>query len=694
VRRAIPLLVTMLFAAWAIAAPVPCGDRSAAAHLADDSTPLEVITASCESNNPYYVGAALAEHGDALPSVIAFQDTNANDVTAHLTLATRAQVGAIYGLAYDQLAGDVYAAAYHMRGDMFGTGGPGAIYAIDLSTGTTRLWTVVEAGPDLHGTTTPRNFSWAPDDLANPWVGKTSLADVEVDSDARLLYVMNLFDRRIHVLSMDDARTVATYPHGAAAEPWAENARPFGLGLRHGWLYHGVVDSRERSELPGTLSGHVYRSRWDGREIARVATFELSYSHFPAWRSWMDSAARLVEPQPLIADIEFRRDGDLVLGLRDRTQDMFGTNAGLGDLLPTRRTQEGRWEVVTTPEFYRDFGPRGGYGWEHIDEPSWGGLAAVPRRDEVLATVWNPVGVSLDWGVQWFDNDTGEVVGPTGVGETTADNEGRGLGDIEPLCSLELPTPTPTATATTPTPTPSPTASATPSLRPIYLPLVTKRCPVRLSYADVTLVLDLSTSMLRPTDARRTKLEAVQDAAETFLDRMDLSGTGAASHDRVAVIGFNDSAWVARGLTSDRASLSAAIQGLPSDVAEGTRLDLALDRALEAFSGPPRSRDRLPAVILLTDGLPNRVPTPVPTGSQDDTVLRAAERLHAARVRVYAIGVGRPEAVDPADRINPRLLAQVATQPSGYFEIPDAEALSAIYSEIAGGIACLSRLDP
>jgi hypothetical protein len=123
-------------------------------------------------------------------------------------------------------------------------------------------------------------------------------------------------------------------------------------------------------------------------------------------------------------------------------------------------------------------------------------------------------------------------------------------------------------------------------------------------------------------------------------------------------------------------------------MAEGTRLDLALEGGRTALTGPGRDPAHTPVLVLLTDGLPNRVPTPAPSGSQEDTVLAAAARAKAAGIRLYTIGVGRPDAPDLADRINPDLLRAAASAPEMYYQAPDAEDLARIYAEVADTLRC------
>ncbi|MFQ5460497.1 MAG: VWA domain-containing protein, partial [Anaerolineae bacterium] len=135
-------------------------------------------------------------------------------------------------------------------------------------------------------------------------------------------------------------------------------------------------------------------------------------------------------------------------------------------------------------------------------------------------------------------------------------------------------------------------------------------------------------------------------------------------------------------------SWASALGALPDRVAQGTRLDLALLRGAEALSPPARRHDNNPVLVLMTDGLPNRVPIPPAGGSQADTVLQAAAAAKAGGAVVYTIGVGRPDDPDPLGGIDATLLRRVASRPDMYYQAPDAEDLESIYQAIAHTIAC------
>ncbi len=253
-----------------------------------------------------------------------------------------------------------------------------------------------------------------------------------------------------------------------------------------------------------------------------------------------------------------------------------------------------------------------------------------------------------------------------------------GLVEIPTATPTEAPSPTPAPSATATRP---PTASPTPERWTIYLPILSERkCEDRR--LELALVLDMSTSMRRPLADGRPKLDAVLEAAGTFLDALDLDS----GSQRAALAGFNDRAWTAQPATGDRAAFERALAALPEGMAEGTRLDLALEQGIELLAGAPPEAARV--LILLTDGLPNRVPTPVPAGGQEATVLAVAERARAAGIRIYTIGVGRPDAPELPDRIDADLLRAIAGDPVRYLEAADDRALREAWRALSVAFSC------
>ena len=248
-----------------------------------------------------------------------------------------------------------------------------------------------------------------------------------------------------------------------------------------------------------------------------------------------------------------------------------------------------------------------------------------------------------------------------------------------------VPTSTATSTSTRfPTSTATATIVSTPtsvSIRRIYLP-TTLRHPCVPRPIDAVLVIDISSSMLRSAGDGGSKLDAVMRASRAFVDRFDPERSGG----RIAIAMFNKRAWVTQPLTNDPGRLNTAIDDLPRHIEEGTRLDLGLRVGAEAVGAAEAGRWR--AMVFLTDGLPNRVPTPESGGRQEDTVLVAAFKVRDGGIEVYTVGYGRVDAPDIADRISPDLLRDIAGDSSRYHETDDAGALADVFREIAGAIGC------
>lgn len=485
-----PALVATAAWAGATGGPPAAEARPAAAGAAQ-------AAAACTLADPVLATTMFARGPHpSQPAVVSFTRRAADAIG---TLAVQRDVGAAYGLAYDRPKHHLYIAAYHKRGAPFGPGGPGAVYRLDVATGQVAAWlTVPNAGADAHDA----GGGHFPDTSARTAVGKTGLGDIDLNADGSELFVMNLADKRIYRYRTEDGALLGTLPTGAAGEPWAADARPFALAVEGDVLYHGVVDAAERRQSAADLRAVVYASGHDGAAMRPVADFGLDYARglvdVPAglaarWQPWGDGyvfhpgpapgTGWNIRPQPILSDIVFTANGDMVLGLRDRYGDMgFYDPSGLnpdgegsmipaGDIVHARKVGGG-FVVQPSPEYYTDdFGP--GFGALPVhDETAFGGLAHLDASDEVVTSAAAPLDI-VTGGALWFAPATAvntarrELYRLAG-GITYA--KANGLGDVEQLCVLPPPesppsvTPRATATATattTPTAAPPPSATAT-----------------------------------------------------------------------------------------------------------------------------------------------------------------------------------------------------------------------------------------
>ncbi len=200
----------------------------------------------------------------------------------------------------------------------------------------------------------------------------------------------------------------------------------------------------------------------------------------------------------------------------------------------------------------------------------------------------------------------------------------------------------------------------------IYLPYVAHNsCQTQFDPVDVVLALDASDSMAAPTEpGGATKFAAAQAAAISFLQLLPFPDSQA------AVVSFNGTAILDQPLTSDLASLTAAIQNLSLDTL--TRLDLALALGHSELLSPRHMPTHERVIILLTDG--------VPAGVTEAEVLAEAEATKSVGIVIYTIGLGQ--------NVNADLLGTVASSPDHFLSAPSTSDLDDIYSQIANVILC------
>ncbi len=203
----------------------------------------------------------------------------------------------------------------------------------------------------------------------------------------------------------------------------------------------------------------------------------------------------------------------------------------------------------------------------------------------------------------------------------------------------------------------------------------------------VILAFDVSSSMAA-TDLAPTRMEAAKSAARTFVERQPPTV-------RLGVVAFSGSGLVTEEPTADRARVLAAIDRLRPD--GGTALARGLQTSLSAIVGQPVLVDGAgldtveptgpdlgyhgsAAVVLLSDGENTVPPDPIDV----------AEIASSAGVRVYPIGLGRPEGTvleiggfQLATALNEPLLKEIAARTDGrYFTAADERGLAAVYDAI------------
>jgi len=465
------------------------------------------------------------------------------DNTVEKPLATGAQIGVTWGLAYQRATNIVFAGALAKRHAGFGPLGAGGIYAVVVNplTGTSSSVTPfvdIDTFPGVDDGAlddTVRNLPMVaatPNDDPAAWdaVGKQGIGDMDIGASDDTLWLANLADRTLYSLFIGiPAVAPATYSTatpivlpGSMTACAANDVRPWAVEVYGGEVYVGVVCSAETPpQNVNNLRAYIIKtSETSPGAWTPVFEFPLNYQRgvisadapgYPAeWRPWSNVFTticeapctpglaygnQLIYPQPILSDIEFDSDGDMILGFMDRMGHQtgevnFSTSAAAtmftfydfttgytpvsvtiaagttfegtsgGDILRACTNGVGGFTLennatcggVTTGgagsapvqgpgngEFYwQDMYPVSAAlnsGTHH--EVTLGGLVLFPGTDEVATSIFDPFAIRSG-GVAWFSNTTGmrtrayELFPQT----DTANLFGKaaGIGDIEGFC--------------------------------------------------------------------------------------------------------------------------------------------------------------------------------------------------------------------------------------------------------------------
>jgi len=429
-----------------------------------------------------------------LSDVLLALDYDYGGVNGNQYLASKAEMGSIWGVSYNQAEDVVYASSILKRHTGIGPDGPGAIYQHDFATGTNSTFVdLVALGIDV-GTMPSRDLGEpnqpSYDSGAFSLIGKMSLGDIDISNKDQLLFVMNLHDKKIYEIDIETKTVSNSYDTpdpGCSLGTW----RPFAVKFNKGQLYIGGVCDGSTGGTNSNLTGYVYRL--DGSTFTEVLSIPLNYTKGAAnlggtilqWFPWEDdfnqmgnaSPTTKVHPQPILSDIEFDETGAMIIGFIDRSgfqlgyqnYDDSGTNTALwnniatGDILRAAASTDGTFVLenngssdgITTSGANNNEGPGGGEFFagdlfqNFVDNPHreivMGGLAVLNGSGHVVASAFDPrdgtnaefnsgglIHLSTTTGLKL--NNFSKRIYSAAVSNQGAFGKSAGIGDVEILC--------------------------------------------------------------------------------------------------------------------------------------------------------------------------------------------------------------------------------------------------------------------
>lgn len=505
------------------------------------------LTTSCYINGDPLIPGGSASTADVLVS-IPYSAYGRQDNTQERPLATGIQIGATWGLAIQRATGILFAGALAKRHTGFGPLGAGGIYTIQIDPNTGAALSVsnfvdisslgIPVG--TLGTNAARGLpavSSTPNTDATAWdaVGKAAIGDIDMGSNDDTLWLVNLTNQTLYSIVVGNPATTPTnadvsaypisLPAGATACP-VNDIRPWAVHVFDGEIYVGVVCSAESTQSVNNLRAYVLRTNELSPGVFTLV-FEMALNYprglvssdtptgFPAeWRPWtptmtslcaspctgagsLSFGKQIIYPQPILSDIEFDVNGDLILGFMDRAGHQTG-NANYATSNPwgtvTLYDKDTNYTpttvtITSTTQVYEGTsagdliracvaggsfvlennascgslssagfssnpaqGPGGGeFYWQDMYPPganknggthneiTLGGIALFAGTGEVVVSIFDPFELRSG-GLAWFSNVTGmrsrayEIFGIDQGGGATTFGKAAGLGDVEAFC--------------------------------------------------------------------------------------------------------------------------------------------------------------------------------------------------------------------------------------------------------------------
>ena len=430
------------------------------------------------------------------PAVVLFNDTDRGQGLSQPSIATLAEVGAVWGEAYNPKTKKLYLSAFVKRHSDLSPNGLGAIYEIDLTTptsagaGTPSLWLDINAATFVNTSNVAVNLGFpadpgaasrglglktvpSRDNWAFDYVGKQGIGDIEMSEDGQRLYVMDLTNRQVLCINTSTKKLMWKL---AVSTPTclggSGDIRPWALKEHKGILYVGAVCSGETNNNSNQLRYYIMKCNSLTAATSMSLAVDMGSSILTtngAWNFWAANATEaniasagnnnyIYFQQPLVSDIEFDKDENIIIGVMDR----FGHQSGFANYLPNV-TNTNLAHGIANGDITRALQSGGTYTNETAPWTFFFLTANVPSPpvDQFMGGMVVSSGSGVNYvtanlidpftynsgGVTWLKTSDGQQQGgteeiarlelyPDAISSPETFGKANGLGDIELLCDI------------------------------------------------------------------------------------------------------------------------------------------------------------------------------------------------------------------------------------------------------------------
>lgn len=345
-----------------ITAPSTVANFGVADALEFCQTAPDLYTPCYVSGNPLIAGTA-----GPMDAMVKWNYSYTGTSPSPTHLATAAEVGSVWGMAYQRESKKLFSATILKRHVGLGSLGIGGIYLTDLNTNTITPYvnlsslgvTLASATQltQLNSRNLPSNStSSSSDPNVLGMVGKVGLGGMDISPDGKTLWVMNVYEKKLVSVTIGNPAvtggsiTAANVAQFSVPNPGCTNGtyRPWAVKYYRGKIYVGVVCDASTAGTQANLFAHVYVFDPTTSTFSASPIFSttLNYSKGAVhtgdaalgskWEPWRDAwsdihagassgqGVRSARVQPIFSALEFDTDGSLILGFMDRGGHQLG----------------------------------------------------------------------------------------------------------------------------------------------------------------------------------------------------------------------------------------------------------------------------------------------------------------------------------------------------------------------------------